>query len=58
MAQLVLFALHCKFGIFREGFFRETWHIENKIHAKWRNHFTDEGKLCHSRQFLRRKYAF
>ena len=50
--------------IFARVYFRETSHMRSFVKIKSSRigeitlSFTDEGKSCHSREFLRRKYDF
>ena len=52
---------YCKFDIFRDGIiFAELRFVKVKSSRNGENtlSFTDEGKLCHSREFLRRNNVF
>ena len=49
--------IYCKFGNFREGFIFESFvKIKSSRNGEVTLSFTVEGKSCHSREFLRRKY--
>ena len=56
-------SIYCKFGNIREDFIfaklmRSFVKIRSSRNGEITLSFTDEGKSCHSRDFLRRKYVF